>query len=93
MGENTGRFEVVWSRKIDREIAKLPKSIRVRFAMLVKDLRVGGPAQAAWPNYSPLGPEKFHCHLSYRWVACWVCHKKSIRIEVYYVGSRQGAPY
>jgi hypothetical protein len=35
----------------------------------------------------------YHCHLSYRYVACWTWRKKEIVIEVYYVGSRENAPY
>ena len=29
----------------------------------------------------------------YRHVACWTCRKGEIEIEVYYVGSREKAPY
>ena len=35
----------------------------------------------------------YHCHLSYKWVACWQCEGDSITIEVYYAGSRENAPY
>lgn len=31
--------------------------------------------------------------LFYRFVACWTCRKNEIVIEVYYVGSREKAPY
>jgi hypothetical protein len=31
--------------------------------------------------------------LNYRYVACWTCRKNEIEIEVYYVGSREKAPY
>lgn len=34
-----------------------------------------------------------HCHLNYRYVACWTCRRNEIVIEVYYVGSREKAPY
>jgi hypothetical protein len=36
---------------------------------------------------------KYHCHLSNKWVACWKNEKDSIIIEVYYAGSRENAPY
>ena len=35
----------------------------------------------------------FHCHLNYRYVACWTHRQGEIEIEVYYVGSREKAPY
>ncbi len=49
--------------------------------------------QPSWPNYSPLGEDNYHCHLKYRWVACWKWFKDTIEIEVYYVGSRSKTPY
>lgn len=52
-----------------------------------------GPMQPAWPNFSKLGPHKYHCHLAYSWVACWKFDKGNILIEVYYVGHRKNAPY
>ncbi len=63
------------------------------FTQLVIDLRESGPAQPEWPNYSKLGGNKHHCHLSHRWVACWEETKTGVQIEVYYVGSRESAPY
>jgi len=40
-----------------------------------------------------LGKDQYHCHLNYRYVACWTCHKNEILIEGYYAGSREKAPY
>ena len=56
-------------------------------------LEPDGPIQKRWNNFSPLGKEKYHCHLTYSYVACWTCQKGEIEIEVYYVGSREKAPY
>ncbi len=36
---------------------------------------------------------EYHCHLTYRYGACWSCEKDEIEIEVYYAGSREKAPY
>jgi hypothetical protein len=52
-----------------------------------------GPIQKSWNNFSPLGNEKYHCHLNYRYVACWNYRQGEKEIEVYYVGSREKAPY
>ncbi len=37
----------------------------------------------------------YHCHLSHNhgYVACWENQKKTITMEVYYVGSHKDAPY
>lgn len=61
--------------------------------MLVNDLIEKGPVQKEWPNFSPLGKNTYHCHLSYSWVAVWYCEKDSVVLEVTYVGSREDAPY
>ncbi len=81
-------------RKLERKIAALPDVVQNLFADLKLDLEHGGPEQPSWPNYSKLGGEKYHCHLNYRYVACWeLDDDKNLILEVYYVGSRESAPY
>ena len=87
------RYVVTVKKKISKKLLKLPKSVQKLFFLLVEDLKEEGPKQNSWPNFSPLGKNKFHCHLSYRYVACWTYEKENITIEVYYVGSREKAPY
>lgn len=86
-------FEVRVKKHVLKNLPKLPDLVQEKFAFLTKDLMENGPVQAAWLNYSRLGKDKFHCHLSYSYVACWTFEKETITIEVYYVGSRQSAPY
>ena len=76
-----------------KSIEKMPQSVRDRMAELVQDLRDFGPLQRTWPNFGRLSAGEYHCHLSYKWVACWYHEKGTIRIEVYYAGSREDAPY
>ncbi len=41
-----------------------------------------------------LAENKYHCHLNYRWVACWQIEDNKLKIiEIYFVGSRENAPY
>jgi hypothetical protein len=86
-------YQVLISRRTLRRIERLPEAVQDRLENLVEDLKKSGPVQPLWPNYSRLSPTEYHCHLSYRWVACWYHVKGTIRIEVYYVGSREDAPY
>jgi mRNA-degrading endonuclease RelE of RelBE toxin-antitoxin system len=86
-------YEVRIKRKIERGLGKLPSDVKKLFFLLVADLQVEGPIQKSWQNFSPLGDDRYHCHLNYRYVACWTCRKNEIAIEVYYVGSREKAPY
>ena len=86
-------YEVMVRRKALKSIRKMPAKERIRFNQLTEDLRASGPVQKEWPNYSKLSQDEHHCHLSYKWVACWRHHFGEIRIEVYYAGSRENAPY
>jgi hypothetical protein len=54
-----------------------------------------------WPNFGKLSEGKksnnFHCHLikgNPTYVACWrVLDKKERKLEIYYVGTHENAPY
>ncbi len=87
------KYEVVLKRKVERGLVKLPLRVQKKLAVLANDLRDQGPVQPTWPNYSKLSLTEYHCHLERSWVACWRHEKQSIVIEVYYVGSREKAPY
>ena len=86
-------YTVIIKRKIERQLEKLPLKVQDAFYELIEDLRESGPVQSAWPNFSQLMNDEYHCHLNYRYVACWRHEKGTIIIEVYYVGSREKAPY
>lgn len=87
------KHEVRVKTKVERGLLKLPSDVQKLFFLLVADLQADGPIQKTWRNFSPLGVNRYHCHLNYRYVACWTCEKGEIVIEVYYVGSREKAPY
>ena len=38
--------------------------------MLLEDIAQYGPVQPKYQNFSKIGKNKYHCHLSYHWVAC-----------------------
>ena len=76
-----------------KKLNKMPLIVKETFSMLEKDLKIYGPEQPAWKNYSKLEKNKYHCHLNYHHVACWTAEKETITIEVYYVGTREKAPY
>ncbi|XDD50702.1 hypothetical protein AB3N59_02540 [Leptospira sp. WS92.C1] len=86
-------FKVLEKKKALKGAIELPSIEKGKYATLLRELEVSGPIRKNWPNFSSLGKNKYHCHLSYSWVACWENVKGSIVIEVYYVGSRENAPY
>ena len=87
------QYSIYISKKDLKKVTKMPKLEQVRFKKLVKDLQKAGPIQQSWKNFSELGNSKFHCHITYKWVACWKNIDGNLEIEVYYVGSRENAPY
>jgi mRNA-degrading endonuclease RelE of RelBE toxin-antitoxin system len=86
-------YQVKVKKKVARDLEKLPENVQQLLFLLVNDLQAEGPIQRSWPNFSSLGGDRYHCHLTYRYVACWTSKKNEIVIEVYYVGSREKAPY
>ena len=86
-------YKVLIKKKTLKSIQHLPEPIQQKLANLVEDLRDKGPMQREWPNFSRLETNRYHCHLSYHWVACWSYEGRSLIIEVYYAGSRENAPY
>ena len=87
------QYKVTIKKKANRGLKKLPVNVRKLLFLLIEDLKADGPIQKSWNNFSPLGDDKYHCHLNYRYVACWTSRQGEIEIEVYYVGSREKAPY
>jgi mRNA-degrading endonuclease RelE of RelBE toxin-antitoxin system len=89
-----GRYEVYFKKSVKKAVASLPANVQERFYVLVDILENAGPSGGhVFKNYSKLGENKYHCHLTYHYVACWRHEKNTITIEVYYVGSRENAPY
>lgn len=86
-------YNVIINKKTLKGLSSLPFNVQQKLNLLVKDLRDLGPILTRWPNFSKLGNDKYHCHLGYSWVACWKNIKGTLIIEVYYVGSRESAPY
>lgn len=86
-------YKVVYKKKIEKRLAELPLSIKQLFFRLLIDIQTHEAIRPEWRNFSKLGKNRYHCNLTYSYVACWELKKDRITIEVYYVGSREKAPY
>lgn len=86
-------FEVSVKKSAMKNVVKMPAAEQSKFAALVLSLKENGPMQPSYMNFSKLGQDNYHCHLSRKWVACWTNVNGTLTIEVYYVGSRESAPY
>lgn len=87
------KYVVTATKKVYKSFSELPNQIQESLAILLKQLSMQGPIAHNWPNYSKIGKDKYHCHLKRSYVACWTCEADSIKIEVYYAGSREKVPY
>ena len=87
------RYTVRITHKALKNLEKMPMPQQEKFFRLKTALETGGPEQPSFMNYSKLGVDMYHCHLSRKWVACWKNELGTLTIEVYYVGSRESAPY
>ena len=87
------QYKVKIKKKANRGLKKLPTNVQKLLFLLIEDLKADGPIRKDWNNFSPLGDCKYHCHLNYRYVACRAYQQGEIEIEVYYVGTREKAPY
>lgn len=96
-----------WQVKISPKVEKIiqnrrktPIEVEGAVLILVANLEKLGPA-VNWPNYGKLknqgkGIDRRHCHLRKgrpTWVACWEVETNYKKIEVYYVGTHEKAPY
>ncbi|MBP7283139.1 MAG: hypothetical protein KBA66_16260 [Leptospiraceae bacterium] len=86
-------YAVYIKKKVQKNLNKLPKDTQELFWLLIEEIELKGPIRSDWNNFSKLGKNKYHCHLSYHWVACWQELENKFEIEVYYAGSRENAPY
>lgn len=73
-------YHVRVKKKVERRLRSLPKQVRQLLFLLIADLQASGPIRKDWRNFSCLGDNLYHCHLTYRYVACWTCRKDEILI-------------
>jgi hypothetical protein len=95
-------YVVTWQVRVGRRawknVERMPIKAQASLQKLLDLLRVAGPTGPKdWKNYGKIKGRdaKYHCHLTsdHQWVACWQKGGDTLFIEVYYVGSHQGAPY
>lgn len=98
----TAKWVVLFSNKAEKQYEKLKRNGSKRpsivdvIDLLAQELELNGPCLSNWPHYGILEKENFHCHLKRgkpTYVACWRADRKAKQIEVYYVGTHEGAPY
>lgn len=95
----SGMWQVQITKKVLKQIDKLPLEIQMDFSILIESLRSHGPMLPKWKNFGKLKGYglRFHCHIKSgrpTYVVCWEVIDKNVRIlEVYYVGTHENTPY
>jgi hypothetical protein len=88
---------VTATTKAKKQIPRLPESFMKNLVALIRDIEVDGPIRGDWPNYSPLGEDRHHCHIKKgrpTYVAIWEVTDKEVKlVEVIYAGTHEKAPY
>ncbi len=87
------KYIVKMTRRAVKGAEKLPVRYRDVLVRLLCDIRDSGPVQPNYSHFSKLDGFCYHCHLGFHWVACWRFRTDLLQVEVYYVGSRESAPY
>jgi mRNA-degrading endonuclease RelE of RelBE toxin-antitoxin system len=90
-------WTVRFTKKASKQTRALPEPIQHRLQALVQDLSTSGPVRGNWKNYGKLSRTEHHCHIKSgrpTYVVCWEVIEHEIHVmEVYYVGTHEGAPY
>jgi mRNA-degrading endonuclease RelE of RelBE toxin-antitoxin system len=50
------KHEVLMSRRVQKQVERVPESTRKRLVALVEQLQERGPVQPGWPHYGRLSP-------------------------------------
>ena|SRR5579862_6406801 len=95
------KWNVTFTGKAAKQTQHLDERVVLSLQALVNDLKIKGPIPGRhWPNYGKLHGRKNedirHCHLikgNPTYVCCWNVSKDENKIEIYYVGTHEKAPY
>lgn len=90
-------WEVCFKKKAAKGLKGLPKRVSAQVFLLADEIKLFGPVRGNWKSYSKLGGDKHHCHVQDgrpSYVVCWEVVNRVVKIvEIYYVGTREKAPY
>ena len=90
-------WSVTYSRKAEKQRAKLPDRVKGVLDALIYEIINLGPVRVTWSNYSKRESDRHHCRLKKgqpTYVAVWQVTDKTIRlVEILYVGTHEKAPY
>lgn len=93
-------WTVIFSRKAEKQKAKLPPTMVDMLYLLRKEMEAKGPAARGWPHYGKIVGSKsghHHCHLNKghpTYVVVWQILDNVIRVlEIQFVGTHEKVDY
>ncbi|KAB1437320.1 cytotoxic translational repressor of toxin-antitoxin stability system [Pseudodesulfovibrio senegalensis] len=94
-------WTIIASRKVDKQIKKMPPAVKALMEALKRELQTTGRAGDGWPKVGPIwqfGKNRhiFKVHLNKKrpvYVTMFEVFKKQKEIKVLYAGTHENAPY
>ena len=90
------KWQVSFSAKAAKQVKKLPSNIYEALGLLALDIEKNGYIRRNWKNFGALQKDIYHCHIKKghpTYVACWRVDRETNKVEFYYVGTHEKAPY
>jgi mRNA-degrading endonuclease RelE of RelBE toxin-antitoxin system len=91
------KWFVTFSSSAAKQVKNLPSFIHEILVSLALELEIRGPIRKDRKNFGSLWDGTYHCHLKKghpTYVACWkIIDKKLKKVEIFYVGTHEKAPY
>ena len=94
--DKKAKWQVTFTSKAAKQVGKLSDNIQDLLMLLISEIENRGYIRRNWKNFSSLQKGEYHCHLKKghpTYVACWRVNKLKNKVEFYYVGSHEKAPY
>ena len=90
------KWQVTFTSKAAKQKEKLLDDVPKSLGLLIAEIEKLGPVRGNWKNYSSLKKGEHHCHLKggrTSYAACGRADKTKRKVEFYYVGTHEKAPY
>ena len=98
--KQTRYWQVDFTKKAQKQIARLPDAVRDTVYLLKGELELEGPLQPEWPNFGKLHNKKkdyYHCHLNKghpTYVVVWLVEDNKMHlIDVIFAGTHENVNY
>ena len=98
--DDKAQWTVIFSRKAEKQKAKLPSVVVDTLYLLRKEMEASGPAMPGWPHYGKIVGSKsghYHCHLNKghpTYVVVWQVLDNVVRVlEIQFLGTHEKVDY